>query len=94
MLLPHVSLCSPKERSRIRAPIAAQDDCTAEHSKSLYRKVGLDEHCPDHVLAAAGRSFRVILHPDTYPAHKKGEAERQFKATEAIFEEIKRLRGP
>jgi hypothetical protein len=43
MLLPHVSLCSPKERSRIRAHIVAQDDCTAEHSKSLYRKVGLDE---------------------------------------------------
>ena len=36
----------------------------------------------------------MILHPDTYPAHKREEAERRFKETEAIFEEIKRLRGP
>jgi hypothetical protein len=82
-----------KERSRIRAHMVAQD-CAAERSKSLYRKVGLDEHCPNHVLTAARRSFRVILHPDTYPAHMRGEAERRFKETEAIFEEIKRLRGP
>ena len=32
-----------KERSRIRAHMVAQD-CTAERSKSLYRKVGLDEN--------------------------------------------------
>ena len=36
----------------------------------------------------------MILHPDTYPAHKREEAERRFKETEAIFEEIKRLRDP
>jgi predicted nucleic acid-binding protein len=82
-----------KERSRVRAYMVAQN-CAAERSKSLYRKVGLDEHCPKHVLAAARRSFRVILHPDTHPAYKRGEAERRFKETEAIFDEIKRLRGP
>jgi len=81
-----------EERSRARAHNAAQHRVT-ELSNPLYRKVGLHGHCPNHVLAAARKSFRVILHPDKYPAHMREEAERRFKETEAIFDEIRRLRG-
>ncbi|AWM86801.1 hypothetical protein [Microvirga sp. 17 mud 1-3] len=81
-----------EERSRARAQNAVQHRVN-EPSNPLYRKVGLHEHCPNHVLAAARKSFRVILHPDNYPAHMREEAERRFKETEAIFDEIRRLRG-
>jgi hypothetical protein len=60
---------------------------------ALYRRVGLDEACPDFVLKAVRTAYRRALHPDTRPDHEKAEAERRFKEAEAIFDEIARLRA-
>jgi hypothetical protein len=59
---------------------------------ALYRRVGLDEACPDFVLKAVRTAYRRTLHPDTRPDHEKAEAERRFKEAEAVFDEIARLR--
>ena len=61
---------------------------------ALYRRVGLDEACPDFVLKAVRTAYRRTLHPDTRPDHEKAEAERRFKEAEAVFDEIARLRAP
>jgi hypothetical protein len=59
---------------------------------SLYRRVGLDNACPDFVLKAARTAYRKQLHPDTRPQHEKAEAERRFKEAEAVFERLLALR--
>jgi hypothetical protein len=61
---------------------------------ALYRRVGLDEACPDFVLKAVRTAYRRTLHPDTRPDHEKAEAERRFKEAETVFDEIARLRAP
>jgi hypothetical protein len=60
--------------------------------KSPYGRVGLREDCPDFVLKAVQKAYRVNLHPDLKPAAQKPEAEKRFKQAEAAFEEIRRLR--
>jgi hypothetical protein len=59
----------------------------------LYRKVGLDQDCPEFVARAVRRAYRAKLHPDGHPAHRKLEAERRFKVAEQAFEDIWKLRG-
>ena len=65
------------------------------HSRSspLYRRVGLDESAPDWVVKAVRAAYRKRLHPDVHPETWKAEAERRFKAAEAVFAEIRRVRG-
>jgi hypothetical protein len=62
-------------------------------AQSPYRRVGVAEDCPDFVLRAVQKAYRVNLHPDLKPPHAKAGAERQFKEAEAAFAEIRRLRG-
>jgi hypothetical protein len=59
----------------------------------LFRKVGLDQDCPQWVAEVVRREYRRRLHPDTKPAGQKVEAERRFKEMEAVFDEIWRVRG-
>jgi hypothetical protein len=59
----------------------------------IFRKVGLDESCPDFVVKAVRTAYRKQLHPDARPSHQKTEAERRFKDAEAVFDEIYWLRG-
>jgi hypothetical protein len=81
------------ERAKIRVHIASEGR-SSERLSALFRKVGLDENCPDFLLKAARQAFRKQFHPDLHPVHRRGEAEHRFKEAEAVFEEIKRLRGP
>lgn len=81
-----------RERSRLRAHMAAKSR-SAEPSNSLYRQVGLADDCPDFLPKAAQLAFRKQFHPDLHPVHQREGAERRFKASEAVFEEIKRLRS-
>jgi hypothetical protein len=62
-------------------------------AQSPYRRVGLAEDCPDFVLKAVQKAYRVNLHPDLQPAAQKAEAEKRFKQAEAAFDQIRRLRG-
>jgi hypothetical protein len=80
------------ERTRLRTHVAAQSG-SSEQPNSLYPRVGLDEGCQSFVIKAVQSAWRKKLHPDRYPEHQRREAERRFKEAEAIFEEIKRLRG-
>jgi hypothetical protein len=82
-----------EERTRLRTHIAAQSG-SSEQPNSLYRRVGLDEGCQSFVIKAVQSAWRKKLHPDLYPEHQRREAERHFKEADAVFEEIKRLRGP
>jgi hypothetical protein len=66
---------------------------TARDGHSIFRRVGLDESCPDFVLKAVRTAYRKQLHPDARPAHEKAEAERRFKEAEAVFDTIYVLRG-
>jgi hypothetical protein len=59
---------------------------------TLFRRVGLDEGCPDFVLKAVRTAYRRQLHPDTRPAHEKEEAERRFKEAEIVFNSLFQLR--
>jgi DnaJ-class molecular chaperone len=54
--------------------------------------VGLREDCPEFVLRAVQKAYRVNLHPDLKPAAQKPEAEKRFKEAESAFAEIERLR--
>jgi hypothetical protein len=58
----------------------------------LYRRVGLDEECPDFVLKAVRTAYRKQLHPDARPARDKEEAERRFKEAETVFNSLFALR--
>lgn len=86
-----------RERNEARAYMASQSRAAQQDrerpSNPLYRKVGLDEKCPDFVLDAVRRAYRVRLHPDKHPSAHRAEAERRFKEAEAVFEQIVRLRG-
>ncbi|WP_046864775.1 hypothetical protein [Microvirga massiliensis] len=81
-----------EERSRIRSWAASQRSIQKQPNL-LYRRVGLDEDCPDFVLGAVRTAYRKKLHPDGHPPHQRAEAERRFKDAEAVFDEISRLRG-
>ncbi|MCJ2106361.1 hypothetical protein MKK70_13405 [Methylobacterium sp. E-041] len=58
-----------------------------------YRRVGLHPQCPAFVLTAARRAYRVALHPDCHPQHRKAQAHERFVSVEATFAEIDRQRG-
>lgn len=58
----------------------------------IFRRVGLDETCPDFVVKAVRTAYRKALHPDARPAHEKMEAETRFKEAESVFEAIYALR--
>ena len=60
---------------------------------SLFRRVGLDEDCPNFVLQAVRRSYRKQLHPDTKATQHKGAAEMEFKEAEEVFDALYKLRG-
>jgi septal ring factor EnvC (AmiA/AmiB activator) len=68
-------------------------DPTAGTPNPLFRRVGLDEKCPDFVLKAVRTAYRRALHPDTQPEARKAEATRRFQDSEAAFDEIYGLRG-
>jgi hypothetical protein len=76
-----------KERNR------KKPDSTAGTPNPIFRRVGLDEKCPDFVLKAVRTAYRRALHPDTQPDARKAEATRRFQDSEAAFDEIYRLRG-
>jgi hypothetical protein len=61
-------------------------------AQSPYGRVGLREDCPDFVVKAVQKAYRVNLHPDLKPAAQKRDAEKRFKQAEAAFDEIWRLR--
>ena len=58
----------------------------------LYRRVGLSDGCPDFVVAAARKAYRLKLHPDRVPERLKIAAHARFVAAEAAFDEIERRR--
>jgi hypothetical protein len=87
-----------QERKEVRSHIAAQSNAAqqtrpAYKPNDLYRKVGLDEKCPEFVLKAVRTAYRKKLHPDMWPPESKVEAERRFKQAEAVFDEIERQRA-
>ena len=65
---------------------------SVKSGNALFRRVGLDEGCPDFVLKAVRTAYRKQLHPDIRPAHEKEEAERRFKEAEVVFDRLFRLR--
>jgi len=71
------------ERLRSAAAASEPDPMTA-----LYNKVGLVPGAPDWLILAARRAYRVALHPDGHPAHRKQEAGRRFQQAENVFEAI------
>ena len=72
------------EIERLRSAAASEPDPRA----ALYYKVGLVPSAPGWLVLAARRAYRVALHPDKHPAHRKQEADRRFKLAEATFDEI------
>lgn len=58
----------------------------------LYRRVGLSDGCPNFVVAAARKAYRLKLHPDRVPERLKIAAHARFVAAEAAFAEIERRR--
>ncbi len=71
------------ERLRAARPIAEPDPTTA-----LYHRVGLNSCAPDWLVLAARRAYRIALHPDKHPPHRKQEAGRRFQQAESVFEAI------
>ena len=67
------------EIERLRSAAASECDPKA----ALFRRVGLNDSAPQWLIAAARRAYRVALHPDKHPAHRKQEAERRLKMAEA-----------
>jgi hypothetical protein len=59
----------------------------------IFRRVGLDEGCPDFVLKAVRTAYRKTLHPDGRASHEKAEAEARFKQAEAVFDVLYALRN-
>jgi hypothetical protein len=80
-----------EERSRVRSWITQR--APQKQANPLYRRVGLDEDCPDFVLKAVRTAYRKNLHPDGHPPHQRADAERRFKDAEGVFDEVWRLRG-
>jgi hypothetical protein len=58
----------------------------------LYRRVGLDEHCPAFVLQAVRHAYAKQFHPDLRPPHEKDQAQERLKQANAIFDQIAELR--
>jgi hypothetical protein len=80
------------ERNALRSHMASlHRSNTPAHQ--VYAKVGLHEGCPDFVLQAARTAYRKALHPDGQPERHRAVAQRRFIEAEAVFEEIRRLRG-
>jgi hypothetical protein len=71
------------QRCRWASTAAEPDPKTA-----LYRRVGLADGAPEWLISAARRAYRVALHPDKHPAHRKQEAERRLKIAEGVFDQI------
>lgn len=65
----------------------------ATNSNSDYATVGLHESAPDFLIRAARRAHRAANHPDTKAPREKAAAEAAFKANEAVFDRLFRLRG-
>ena len=59
----------------------------------LYRRVELDQDCPDFVLKAARRAYRVTLHEDKHPPEHKRIAHEKLVAAEQIFDTLFQRRG-
>jgi hypothetical protein len=59
----------------------------------LYRRVGLDPDCPDFVLKAARRAYRVTLHEDKHPPEHKRVAHEKLVAAEQVFDTLFQRRG-
>lgn len=72
------------EIERLRSAAASECDPKA----ALFRRVGLNDNAPQWLIAAARRAYRVALHPDKHPAHRKQEAERRLKMAEGVFDQI------
>lgn len=66
------------QRCRSAAAAAEPDPKTA-----LYRRVGLADSAPEWLIRAARRAYRVALHPDQHPPHRKQEAEHRFNSRRA-----------
>lgn len=60
--------------------------------RGVYARVGLDEGCPDFVLAAVRTAYRKRFHPDRHTGTAKKAAEARFKEAEAVFDQLARLR--
>lgn len=60
---------------------------------ALYAKVGAVESIEDFALKALRTAFRKEFHPDRKEDAKKKAAEENFKAYDAVFDKIERLRG-
>lgn len=71
------------ERLSAVQPISERDPTTA-----LYHRVGLNSCAPDWLVLAARRAYRIALHPDQHPPHRKQEAGRRFQEAESVFEAI------
>lgn len=63
-------------------------DADASKAAALHGRVGLCEHAPEWLVAAARRAYRAKLHPDRHPPSVKAEAERRFKTAESVFDAI------
>lgn len=72
------------EIERLRSTAASECDPKA----ALFRRVGLNDSAPQWLIAALRRAYRVALHPDKHPAHRKQEAERRLKKAEGVFDQI------
>ncbi|WP_306222532.1 hypothetical protein [Bosea beijingensis] len=63
-------------------------DADASKAAALHGRVGLCEHAPEWLVAAARRAYRAKLHPDRHPPSVKADAERRFKTAESVFDAI------
>lgn len=73
------------EVERVRSTAAAS---VPDPKAALCARVGLSAQAPDWLILAARRAYRVALHPDQHPPHRKQEAEHRFKLAESVFEAI------
>jgi hypothetical protein len=76
-----------KERTRKRP------DPTSGNPNPVFRRVGLDPNAPRFVVESVRKAYRRNLHPDLQPEERKEEAEKRFKESEQVFDEIWKLRG-
>jgi hypothetical protein len=73
------------EVDRLRSNVVVSEP---DPKVALYNRVGLSPGAPVWLVAAARKAYRVRLHPDGHPAHRKREAERRFVLAERVFDEI------
>ncbi len=76
-----------KERTRKRP------NPTSGNPNPVFRRVGLDPNAPRFAIEAVRKAYRKNLHPDLQPVERKAEAEKRFKESEQVFDEIWTLRG-